>query len=135
MAELKTKAGDGSISDFIASLDDPVQREDSSKLVEIMSKVSGKEPVLWGTSIIGFDSYHYKSERSSQEGDWPVIAFSPRKGKLSLYLTMEADKLTGKFPKLGKFKIGKGCIYINKLSDVDTAQLTELIKTAYRAAA
>lgn len=132
MAELKTKANDAKVGDFIDSLKDPQQQADSLKLIEIMSRISGKNPVMWGSSIIGFDTYHYKSERSSQEGDWPIIAFSPRKGKLSLYVTFEADKLTGKFPGLGKYKTGKGCIYITRLSDVDEAKLIKLIETAYK---
>lgn len=132
MAELKTKANDARVGDFINSLSDPQQQTDSLKLIEVMSDISNASPVMWGGSIIGFGTFHYKSERSSQEGDWPIIAFSPRKGKLSLYITFEADKLTGKFPKLGKYKTGKGCIYINKLSDVDAGELKKMIKTAWQ---
>lgn len=132
MAELKTKANDADVNQFISSLTDTQQVADSLKLVEIMSSISGEKPVMWGPSIIGFGTMHLKYA-SGRELDWLRIGFSPRKGKLSLYVTMEAEKLTADYKDLGKYSIGKGCIYITKLSDVDEAKLTNMIKTAYDA--
>lgn len=130
MAELKTKANDASIDEFIGSLADPQQQADSRELLKIYSKVTGKPPVMWGSSIIGFGTVSL-TYSTGRKVDWMEIGFSPRKGKLTLYVTFDASKLTGKFPKLGKYKIGKGCIYINKLADVDLKELERLIKTAY----
>jgi uncharacterized protein YdhG (YjbR/CyaY superfamily) len=88
---------------------------------------------MWGSSIVGFGQYHYKSERSRQEGDWPLVAFSPRKQNLSLYLTIDGyTRYAQLLERLGKYKTGKGCLYINKLSDVDSSVLEELIDKAYR---
>lgn len=130
MAELKTQANDASVEAFIDSLDDPQQIADSLKLIEIMSKVAGAKPVMWGNAIVGFGLVHLKYA-SGRDLEWLKIGFSPRKGKLSLYVTFDADKLTAQFKNLGKYKTGKGCIYINRLADVDEAELTKLIKTAY----
>lgn len=129
MAELKTKANDASVDDFINNLADAQQRADSFKLVEIMSEITGASPVMWGGAIIGFGNTKLKYS-SGRELDWMRIGFSPRKGKITLYVTSDADKLTSRFPRLGKHKIGKGCIYLNKLSDVDTNELKKLIKSA-----
>ena len=97
-----------------------------------MSEISGKPPVLWGSSIVGFDSYHYKS-KSDQEADWPRIAFSPRKGKISLYVTNEAEQYLPIIEQLGgKTSIGKGCIYISKFEQVDITKLRHLIEQAYK---
>lgn len=127
--ENKTQETDGSVSDFINSLDDEQVTSDCLKLIEIMSKVSGCEPKMWGPSIIGFDKYHYKYE-SGREGDSPVVAFSPRKGKLVVYVD-ETAHFSELLTKLGKHTTGKVCVYIKQLSDVDTAVLTELIEKSY----
>jgi hypothetical protein len=128
--ENKTQPTNVDIVDFIASL--PFnQQADAEALVEIMHDISGEKPVLWGPRIVGFGKFHYKS-KSGREGDWPIIGFAPGSGKFSLYLTFDATELTGKVKDLGKFKIGKGCIYINKLADVDREKLTELIKIAHK---
>lgn len=129
MAEIKTKANTTSVQDFINSLDDIQQRVDSEALVALMSEVSGQPPVMWGSSIIGFDTIHYKSKAS--EGDWMKIGFSPRKGKLSLYVTCDASKLEDLLSRMGKHQVGKGCIYIKRLSDVDMNVLEEVVQTAY----
>lgn len=129
MTENKTVATKQAVQDFINTLDDLQQRADSEELVAMMSKVSGKPAVMWGASIIGFDTMHYKSK--STEGDWMKIGFSPRKGKISLYITCDASKLEDQLLELGKHKVGKGCIYINRLSDVDKNKLENIIQIAF----
>ena len=96
-----------------------------------MKKITKKKPVLWGTSIIGFDSYHYKSERSRQEGDWPMAGFSPRNGALSIYLMGGVKKYGTLLKKLGKHKTGVCCLYIKKLDDVDLGVLEDVIARDY----
>jgi hypothetical protein len=130
-SENKTQPTDHSISDFIASLPDK-QREDTKTLAGIMQDISGETPILWGSRIVGFGTYHYKS-KSGREGDWMKIGFAPGTGKFSLYLTFDATDLTNKVKDLGKYKTGKGCVYINKLADIDLEKLKELIKVAYTA--
>lgn len=127
--ENKTKPTNRDIVDFIASLPEK-QQADAEILTKIMQDVSGEKPVLWGPRIVGFGVFHYVS-KSGREGDWPIIGFAPGTSKFSLYLTFDAAKLTSKVKDLGKYKIGKGCVYINKLADVDLDKLKELIKIAY----
>ncbi len=134
MVELKTQKNDADVLDFIHSIEDETKQQDSLKLLKIFGEVTGHEPKMWGTAIIGFDQYHYKSERSTQEGDWPLVAFSPRKAALTLYLTdggfvLDANLLE----KLGKHKLGKGCLYVKRLSDVDNNVLKQLITASYQA--
>jgi nucleoid DNA-binding protein len=129
--ENKTRPTDTDIADFIASLPEK-QQADAGTLVEIMRDISGETPVLWGSKIIGFGTFHYRS-KSGREGDWMRIGFAPGTGKFSLYLTYDAEMLTGKVKDLGKYTTGKGCVYINKLADVDTEKLKELVKIAYAA--
>lgn len=128
MAELKTKQTNADVIEFINSFADSDQkRRDSLELIKLMQDFTGFEPKMWGTSIIGFGSYHYKSERSSQEGDWPLVGFSPRKAAISLYVytgNLEHEHL---LKELGKFKVGKACIYIKKLSDINQDALKNLI--------
>jgi Domain of unknown function (DU1801) len=132
MAELKTKANDASVGDFIDRVEGAVKRQDSIELLDMFGAITGEIPKMWGSSIIGFGQYHYKSEKSRQEGDWPLTGFSPRKQSLSLYLTTAGyDKYTPLLGKLGKYKIGKGCLYINTLSDVDRSVLGQLIRETY----
>lgn len=128
----KTVANNASVNDFINNLSDPVQRDDSKKLLGIFQRVSGEKPVMWGSAIIGFGLKNL-TYASGRKLEWLRIGFSPRKGKLSLYVTFDAAKLTEQFPDLGKYKIGKGCIYITKLAEVDLAQLEKLIETAWQA--
>lgn len=126
----KTIPTNSNALDFLASLSDNQQQKDSEVITTIMQKISGKPPVMWGPSIIGFGQYHYKYE-SGREGDMPLIGFSPRKGKLVLYLTDNAEKYLDIRKRLGKHKASKACLYINKLSDVDINVLEELIHAAY----
>jgi hypothetical protein len=124
MAELKTKVTKASIEKFIGGIKDEKKREDCYQLLKIMKKATKAEPKMWGTSIIGFGNYHYVYE-SGREGDWFVTGFSPRVQNLTLYMMGGFDSETLK--KLGKYKTGKGCLYINKLEDVDLNVLNELI--------
>lgn len=128
---LKTLENDASVEDFINTVDDETKRSDSFKLLEIYKKVTGEKPRMWGSSIIGFGKYHYKSERSRQEGDWPLVGFSPRKLSLTLYVAPGAVEYGDLLDKLGKHKTGKACLYIKKLADVDMQVLEKIIKTSY----
>lgn len=132
MGTLKTTINDASVEDFINSVDDESKRSDSFKLLDLYIKITGEQPKMWGSSIIGFGQYHYKSERSSQEGDWMLTGFSPRKQNLTLYIIPGFDNYGDLLDKLGKYKVSKGCLYINKLSDVDENVLEKLVKQAYQ---
>jgi hypothetical protein len=128
MSTLKTTENESSVRDFIESVQDQAKKEDSYTLLELFKKVTDEEPKMWGKSIVGFGKYHYKSERSKQEGDWMLTGFSPRKQNLTLYLISGFEKYTDLLAKLGKYKTSVGCLYINKLSDVDLEVLKKLIK-------
>lgn len=132
MSSNKTVASEASVDEFVASLDDAQQRTDSKQLVDMFREVTGKQAVMWGGSIIGFGQAKL-TYASGREVDWPVVAFSPRRGKLVLYVTFDAADLTARFPALGKYKIGKGCIYITKLADVDEGELRKLVQAGYEA--
>ncbi|HNX83752.1 MAG: DUF1801 domain-containing protein [Bacteroidales bacterium] len=130
MAELKTKKSGSDVNEFINSFADTEQkRKDSFELLKLMREFTGFEPKMWGASMIGFGQYHYKSERSSQEGDWPLVGFSPRKAAISLYVYTGAPEHEHLLEGLGKFKKGAACIYVKKLSDIDQEALKKLMKT------
>ncbi len=129
MAELKTQRNSASVSNFINSVESEQKREDSLKLLQLFEEVTGLKASMWGDSIIGFGSYHYKSDRSTQEGDWPLTGFSPRKSNISIYIMPGFGAYEDQLSKLGKHKVSKGsCLYINKLADIDTKVLSTLIK-------
>lgn len=129
MAELKTKQTNQDVIEFINSFADTEQkRQDSFELLKLMQEFTGYEPKMWGPSIIGFGSYHYKSERSRQEGDWPLVGFSPRKAAISLYVFTGMPEHEYLLKDLGKFKMGKACIYVKKLSDINLDALKMLIR-------
>ncbi len=129
MAELKTKKTDADVSEFINAFADTDQkRKDSFELLKLMQDFTGFEPRMWGASIIGFGVYHYKSERSRQEGDWPLVGFSPRKAAISLYVYSGQPEHEALLEGLGKFKKGMGCIYVKKLSDIDQDVLKKIMK-------
>lgn len=129
MAELKTKQNSASVHDFINSFADTEQkRADSFELLRLMQDLTGFEPKMWGDSIIGFGSYHYKSERSSQEGDWFLVGFSPRKAAISLYVYSGMPEHEHLLKDLGKFKMGRACVYAKKLSDINIPTLERLVK-------
>jgi hypothetical protein len=128
MAELKTKQTNADVIEFINSFADTEQkREDSFELLKLMQEFTGYEPKMWGPSIIGFGSYHYKSERSRQEGDWPLVGFSPRKAAISLYVYTGMPEHEYLLKDLGKFKMGKACIYVKKLSDINLDALKRIM--------
>lgn len=128
MAELKTKQHDGDVFEFINSFANTQQkREDSFELVKLMQKVTGHPPRMWGPSMIGFGSYHYKSNRSKQEGDWPLVAFSPRKAAISLYVFSGTPEHEYLLKDLGKFTMRKACIYVKRLSDINIEALERLM--------
>lgn len=127
MSGQKTKETDHSVMEFIEKVEHPRKREDAYQLLEIFSETSGYEAKMWGPSIIGFGKYHYKYD-SGREGDAPLVGFSPRKSKISLYITMEEEKREKLLQDLGKHTTGKTCVYINKLSDIDVDVLKKLMK-------
>jgi len=133
MAEIKTKQTDADVHEFISSFADTEQKKkDSFELLKMMQDFTGYEPKMWGASIIGFGKYHYKSERSRQEGDWPLVGFSPRKTALTLYVNSGCEDQKDQqelLDKLGKFKMGKSCIYVKKLSDIDQEVLKKIMKS------
>ncbi len=128
-AELKTKQNDVSVDDFLNGIEDEQRRKDCRAVAKLMQQVTKAEPKMWGSAIVGFGSYRYKYA-SGREGDWMVVAFSPRKQNLTLYLHLYGLEQDAPLlmQKLGKHKLGKGCLYINKLSDVDLTVLKELIQ-------
>jgi hypothetical protein len=133
MAELKTQKTSASALDFINAIQDEKKRADSLILLDLFKKVTKMEPVMWGTSIIGFGQYHYKSERSTQEGDWPLVGFSPRKQNLTLYVMPSNEEVQKTLKGLGKFTTSVGCLYIKKLDDVDKSILKDVVSTSYEA--
>lgn len=127
LVEIKTKPTALSVADFINALDDEQKRKDSFELLELMKNATSEEPVLWSNSIIGFGNKRYKSAATGREVDWLRIGFSPRKANLSLYISVNLEEHASALEKLGKHKTGVGCLYINKLADVDMSVLKEMI--------
>lgn len=132
LAEIKTKPTAASVEDFINKIDDEQKRKDSFTLLELMKKITGEEPVLWSSSIIGFGNKRYKSAATGREVDWLRIGFSPRKANLSLYISVGIKEHADALEKLGKHKTGVGCLYINKLADVDMKVLEAMINESAR---
>lgn len=131
MAEPKTKETTASVEAFLSKIEPENKRLDGFRLLEMFERITGESAVMWGTSIVGFGKYHYKSERSTQEGDWPLTGFSPRKQNLSLYIMHGTVNKTELFDKLGKHKKSMGCLYLNKLEDVDLPTLEKIIEKSY----
>lgn len=127
MAELKTKRNKGDVEAFLNSVPDEKKRHDSFAVLELMKQVTGAEPEMWGDSIVGFGSYHYKY-KSGRENDWFLTGFSPRKQNLTLYIMSGFDEYDNLLSKLGKHSTGKSCLYIKKLEDVNTDVLKDLVK-------
>lgn len=130
LVEIKTKPTTASVEDFINNIKEDHKRNDSFTLLEMMKKATGAGPVLWSSSIIGFGDVRYKSPATGREVDWFKIGFAPRKANLSLYLSMDIKQHSEALSKLGKHKTGMGCLYINKLEDVDINVLEGIIKEA-----
>ena len=127
-AVIKTTETDASVDEFLNGVADEAQRADAIKVLEMMKKISGEEPKMWGASIVGFGNMVYRSPATGREVDWLKIGFSPRKGNLSLYVLSGSPKQATLLEKLGKYKTGKGCLYIKRLSDVDERVLEKLIE-------
>lgn len=130
MAELKTKATKQNVAEFLKTVTPAEKQADSFTLLAMFEKATGEKAVMWGTSMVGFGMYHYKSERSSQEGDWPLVAFSPRKQNLTLYI-MSGNTDTELLKDLGKYKVSGGCLYIKRLADIDQKVLASVIKKRF----
>jgi hypothetical protein len=127
MAALKTTPNDQSVEAFLDGINDEKKRQDCYRILELMKQVTGEEARMWGDSIVGFGSYHYKYA-SGREGDWFLTGFSPRKQAITLYIMAGFEQYDGLLNKLGKYTTGKACLYIKKLEDIDTNTLVELVK-------
>ncbi len=131
MAELKTKKNEGSVDVYMANIADEKRRNDTSIVSEMMERITGQKPKMWGDSIVGFGEYHYKG-KSGREGDWFKIGFSSRKKSLTLYFSCGFDYSEQLLLELGTFSTGASCLYVNKLSDIDLKVLEELILFSYK---
>lgn len=126
---IKTRPENAPVEDFLNAISNDKRRADAKQLAEIMHEATGEPAVMWGTSIVGYGTYSYKYA-SGQEGDWMRVGFSPRKQALVLYGLQDGK---ADVSKLGKTKLGKGCVYVNKLEDIDLTELKKLITTAFQA--
>jgi nucleoid DNA-binding protein len=127
MAELKTKKNKASVAKFLSQVENEQKRKDSNQLLNIFTEVTKQKPVMWGTSIVGFGSYHYKY-KSGQEGDWPLTGFSPRKQNISIYIMPGFKEYKDLMKKLGTYKTAVSCLYIKRLSDIHIPTLKQLIQ-------
>ena len=132
LAEIKTRQTDSSVEAYISSIADAQKRKDSFAILQLMQKAIKEEPKMWGSSMIGFGQLRYKSEATGREVDWFKIGFAPRKANLSIHLCGSLERHAGLLQQLGKHKTGKGCLYINKLEDVDTKVLEKIIAAALK---
>lgn len=131
MSEIKTKPSDSDIDKFLMSIEPEKKRTDSIVLKKLFDSIVIEKPTLWNNNMIGYGLYHYKSDRSKQEGDWPLIAFSPRKQNITIYIMSGANNYKDLLTRLGKYKISSGsCIYINKIEDINLDVLKEIISTS-----
>jgi len=131
MAEAKTKPTNQSVKDFLNQIPEPERRADCLAIAKIMEEITGEKPQMWGPSIVGFGTYHYKYA-SGHEGDWPITSFSPRKKDLTLYIMVGFEKHADLMKQLGRHSVGKSCLYIKRLSDIDVPTLRKLIKTGIK---
>lgn len=131
MAELKTTKNNASVAAFLETVKEEQKRKDCEIILKIMKQASKEQPKMWGTAIVGFGSYHYKSAKTKREGDWFITGFSPRKQNITLYIMPGIDYYEELVKKLGKCKTSVSCLYINRLSDIELPVLKELISTAY----
>lgn len=128
MAELKTQKTKESVSKFLSAVENEEKRKDSKTLLKLFTEVTGEKAAMWGTAIVGFGKFSYKSEKSKQAGDWFMSGFSPRKNYIAVYIIFGVNKFPKHLKKLGKFKASTGsCLYINRLSDINLDVLKELI--------
>lgn len=131
MGELKTKPTNASVEKFLNQISDEARREDGFQIAKMMEQITGEEPKMWGASLVGFGSYHYKYA-SGQEGDWPLTAFSPRKQDLTLYIMPGFAEYGDLMKQLGKHRTGRSCLYIKRLSDVHVPTLKKLIRESVK---
>jgi hypothetical protein len=131
MAELKTKKTEASVDDFIAGIADEQRRADCRTLLAMMKRVTKAPPKMWGASMVGFGSYHYRYA-SGREGDWFLSGFSPRKQDLTVYVMAGFEDYPELMARLGKYKTGKSCLYLKRLSDIDAAVLEKLIAASVK---
>lgn len=129
MTTLKTRPNDQDAAAFLNEIENPQKRSDSQAILELMQRVTGEPPVMWGDSIVGFGRYHYKYA-SGREGDWFLTGFSPRVQNLTLYIMSGFDAYDVLLAKLGKYKTGKSCLYIKKLSEIDLDVLEALVRAS-----
>jgi hypothetical protein len=127
MAELKTQKNSSSVNDYLNTVEDEQKRIDSFALVKLFEDITKEKAIMWGASIIGFGQYHYKSERSAQEGDWPLTGFSPRKQNITIYIMPGFKNYQKELDKIGKYKNSVSCLYIKKLADIDIEILKKMI--------
>lgn len=131
MAEVKTKPTKASVTSFLNKIANEERRNDCKAVSELMAEVTGAEPVMWGPSIVGFGTYHYKYP-SGREGDWMMMGFSPRKGDLTLYILPSVEEFPELMAKLGKHKTGKSCLYLKKLDDIDLEVLRRILQQSMK---
>lgn len=131
LAQNKTQQTDQSVAEFLASFPHEKRRDDAMCVADMMRDVTGVDPRMWGKALIGFDSYHYKYD-SGREGDWFRVGLSPRKTSLSVYIMPGFERYTALLGRLGKYKTGVSCLYINKLEDIDFEVLKELVSQSYK---
>ncbi|MFN2442317.1 MAG: DUF1801 domain-containing protein [Thermoanaerobaculia bacterium] len=129
MAELKTKPSEADVAAFLAGIEDDGRRGDAAEILRLMKRITGEKPKMWGESIVGFGSYHYRYE-SGREGEWFLTGFSPRKRELTLYIMAGFERWDELMERLGRFRTGKSCLYIRRLEDVDSEVLGELIEAS-----
>ena len=127
MSDLKTTPNDASVDAYLDSVENAVRRDDSRRVLAMMEKVAGEPPKMWGLSLVGFGSYHF-TYASGREGDWPIVAFAPRKQNLALHIMPGFERYGDLLAKLGKHRTGRSCLYVNKLADIDFAVLEELVR-------
>lgn len=128
MTEPKTRKSNASVREFLEGVESPQRRDDGFALLDIFSKVTKMPPTMWGDSIIGFGEYHYKSERSRQEGDWPLTGFSPRKRNMTVYIMPGFSQYQDLLAKLGSHKVSVSCIYFTRLDNIDIKVLEQIIR-------
>lgn len=130
MADNKTKVNNASVKAYLEQVESETQKKEAYEILEMMKRITKQKPKMWGDALIGFDTYHYKYA-SGREGDWFITGFSPRKGKMSIYLLPTLLESSPLMEKLGKHKKGKGCLYVKTLDDIDKKVLEKLIKETY----
>ncbi|MBP9669596.1 MAG: DUF1801 domain-containing protein [Candidatus Pacebacteria bacterium] len=131
MADVKTKPTKASVAAFINEIADAKKKKEAKQLLALMKEATGEKPQMWGTALIGFGMYHYQSDRSAQKGDWPMVAFSPRKANLTVYLMFGVDKYAQQLKKVGPYTAGKSCLYLKSLDGVDMEALQQVVAASF----